>query len=58
MMLQVVDTTGAGDCYTGAYAVATLEGLDSSEALKFSGKSSLRHLQLCYVSIYTCRCPS
>jgi len=37
--MQVVDTTGAGDCYTGAYAVATLEGLEPSEALRFAGLS-------------------
>ena len=37
MMLQVVDTTGAGDCFTGAYAVAILEGKKPEEALTFAG---------------------
>lgn len=36
--MQVVDTTGAGDCFTGAYAVALLEGLEGKEALQFAGK--------------------
>ena len=35
--LQVVDTTGAGDCFTGAYAVGILEGKAPEEALKFAG---------------------
>lgn len=36
-IVQVVDTTGAGDCYTGAYAVALLEGLEGREAMAFAG---------------------
>ena len=34
---QVVDTTGAGDCFTGAYAVALLEGQPPQAALRFAG---------------------
>ena len=37
--MKVVDTTGAGDCFTGAYAVAILEGKGAAEALKFAGAS-------------------
>ncbi len=37
--MQVVDTTGAGDCFTGAYAVAILEGKKPEEALTFAGVS-------------------
>lgn len=34
---SVVDTTGAGDTFTAAYAVATLEGRSSKDALAFAG---------------------
>lgn len=34
---QVVDTTGAGDCFTGALAVGILEGMPYQEAMKFAG---------------------
>ncbi|GAQ79613.1 ribokinase [Klebsormidium nitens] len=33
---SVVDTTGAGDTFTAAYAVATLEGRSSKDALAFA----------------------
>ena len=33
---QVVDTTGAGDCFTGAFAVAFLEGSGFQEAMRFA----------------------
>jgi len=33
---KVVDTTGAGDCFTAAYGVALLEGKKGSEALRFA----------------------
>ena len=35
---QVVDTTGAGDCFTAAYAVALLEGQSQTAVLRFAGK--------------------
>lgn len=34
--VPVVDTTGAGDCFTGAYTVALLEGLSEGERLRFA----------------------
>ncbi|CAL5227637.1 g10642 [Coccomyxa viridis] len=37
---KVVDTTGAGDCFTGAYAVAILEGKKPEEALTFAAAAS------------------
>lgn len=34
--MQVVDTTGAGDTFTAAFAVALLEGLPAQQALAFA----------------------
>ncbi|KAL3140698.1 hypothetical protein ABBQ32_005254 [Trebouxia sp. C0010 RCD-2024] len=36
---KVVDTTGAGDCFTAAVAVAILEGKSYQEAMQFAGTS-------------------
>ena len=36
--LKLVDTTGAGDCFTGGFAVKLLEGASYEEALKFGNK--------------------
>jgi ribokinase len=33
---HVVDTTGAGDCFTASFAVAKLRGLEVKEALAFA----------------------
>lgn len=38
--MQVVDTTGAGDCFTGAFAVALLKGKSASESLQFAGEAT------------------
>lgn len=35
---KVVDTTGAGDTFTAAFAVALVEGNPKKECLKFAGK--------------------
>ena len=35
--MQVVDTTGAGDCFTGAVAVGILEGMSYQDAMRFAG---------------------
>jgi bifunctional ADP-heptose synthase (sugar kinase/adenylyltransferase) len=37
---HVVDTTGAGDCFTAAYAVATLEGKAPRDALLFASAAA------------------
>ena len=37
-MGQVVDTTGAGDCFTGAYAVAMLAGKGAEDCMQFAGE--------------------
>ena len=34
--MELVDTTGAGDSFTGAYAVAILQGKSQKEALEFA----------------------
>ena len=35
---KVIDTTGAGDTYTAAFAVALVEGKSKKECLRFAGK--------------------
>ncbi len=37
---NVVDTTGAGDCFTAAYGVALLEGKVGAEALQFASAAA------------------
>lgn len=37
---NVVDTTGAGDCFTAAYAVATLEGKEPQDAMRFAAAAA------------------
>ncbi|KAI8473299.1 MAG: Ribokinase-like protein [Monoraphidium minutum] len=37
---KVVDTTGAGDCFTAAFAVALLEGLEPQAALRFASAAA------------------
>lgn len=50
-----MDTTGAGDCFTGAYAVATLEGLEGGDALQFAGRviSMVYKLAICLQALLT-----
>lgn len=40
MKVPVVDTTGAGDCFTAAYAVATLDGRDERARLRFANAAA------------------
>ena len=37
---KVVDTTGAGDCFTAAFAVALLNNQTSEEALRFAAAAA------------------
>ena len=37
---RVVDTTGAGDCFTAAFVVATLASLSPADALKFAATAA------------------
>lgn len=37
--LKLVDTTGAGDCFSGAFAVKMLEGVNYEEAIRFGNKA-------------------
>ena len=37
-VLHVIDTTGAGDCFTGAFAVAMLEGKGDAEAMEWASE--------------------
>jgi ribokinase len=36
--LKLVDTTGAGDCFTGAFAVKMLEGANYDDSLTFANQ--------------------
>ena len=37
---EVIDTTGAGDCYTAAFAVARLEGRAPQAAMAFAAAAA------------------
>lgn len=37
---EVVDTTGAGDTFTSAFAVALVEGKPKEECMRFAGTES------------------
>lgn len=43
---QVVDTTGAGDCFTAAFAVALLEGRPHQEAMRFASAAAALCIQV------------
>ena len=43
---KVLDTTGAGDTFTAAFAVASVEGMSKQECLRFAGKTTFFHSPL------------
>lgn len=51
---KVVDTTGAGDTFTAAYAVALIERHSPADALRFAGTLSLQvtHAFELFISFY------
>jgi sugar/nucleoside kinase (ribokinase family) len=57
---KVVDTTGAGDTFTAAYAVALIERHSPADALRFAGTLSLQvtmHLNFLYIFIFFTNLP-
>ena len=36
----MVDTTGAGDCFTAAFGVGLMEGMPAAEALRFASAAA------------------
>lgn len=44
-VLDVVDTTGAGDCFTAAFGVAMLEGKSDQEAMSWASKAAALCIQ-------------
>lgn len=44
-MKTVADTTGAGDCFTAAFAVASVRGLEVKEALQFASTAAALCIQ-------------
>ncbi|MBF6626359.1 ribokinase [Aerococcaceae bacterium zg-BR9] len=42
---NVVDTTGAGDCFNGAFAVARMKGLEVEQAIKFANLAASISIQ-------------
>lgn len=41
----VVDTTGAGDCFTAAFCAATLRGLPPAEAMRYASAAAALCIQ-------------
>ncbi len=46
LVKQVVDTTGAGDCFTASFCVGLLEGKSYEDAMRFAG--GLLFLHMCW----------
>lgn len=42
---EVIDTTGAGDCFNGAFAVGCINGLSMEEAIKFANFAAAFSIQ-------------
>lgn len=54
--MQVVDTTGAGDCFTGAVAVGILEGMSYQDAMRFAGLTPKRLAATSGSALHRLRC--
>ena len=44
-VMHIVDTTGAGDCFTAAFAVAMLEGKSDEDAMEWASKAAALCIQ-------------
>jgi ribokinase len=54
---QVLDETGAGDCYRAAFAVALLEGRNLQQCMEFASAAGSLSVQVNGVSIHTVAVP-
>lgn len=45
-MAAVTDTTGAGDCFTAAFCVATLRGLPAKQAMRYAAAAAALCIQV------------
>ena len=43
--MHIIDTTGAGDCFTAAFAVAMLEGKSDEAAMAWASKAAALCIQ-------------
>jgi len=43
--MHIIDTTGAGDCFTAAFAVAMLEGKADEDAMAWASKAAALCIQ-------------
>jgi hypothetical protein len=49
---RVLDTTGAGDTFTAAFAVALVEGKTKEECMRFAGMTGVRRFCLYFIHLY------
>lgn len=48
---RVLDTTGAGDTFTAAFAVALVEGKTKEECMRFAGMTGVRRFCLYFIHL-------
>lgn len=51
---KVIDTTGAGDTFTAAFAVALVENKSKEECLRFAGKHVGAFSKFLFQLLYSC----